>query len=83
MAHPTRVRLIGGGWQKGISKGGCTCGYRRLGQRLGGSVWRVQTGWGAVRAMEAVGRAARPREWISPPLASSSATPTDPLQAQP
>ena len=36
------------GGKRGVSKGGCKSGYRRLTRRLGGDFWRVQTGWMAV-----------------------------------
>ena len=43
---------------KGGFKSGCQGGYWRLEQRLGGNVWRVQSGWRAVGGRtEATGRA--------------------------
>ena len=38
----------GGGGVKGGFKSNCKSGYRRLEKQLGGTFWRVQTGWGAV-----------------------------------
>ena len=39
-----------GNGPRGGFKSGCKGGYRRLAMRLGGNVWRVQTGWGALGA---------------------------------
>ena len=46
--RPPKGKRFRGNRPNGSLKSGCKGGYRRLGQQLGGNVWRVQTGGWAV-----------------------------------